>query len=80
MKNKKSKRLIILIFVVLLTAASITAAIAVDYLAKEDNEMRTNSLSYVYDENVYIPEPMDKSVEVPDDVYWEPKLGCYVSD
>lgn len=42
-------------------------------------ENRKNTLSYVYDESVNIPEPKDAK-NVPSYVKWEPKLGIYIRE
>ncbi len=81
MRNKNSKKLVILIVIMLFTVFSIVTAIAVglDNTTKKNNDEQTNSLAYIYDESVNILEPIDKAAEIPENIYWEPMLGCYVS-
>ena len=74
------KKRIILIIVVTLTAISFTVALAAGYFSKKEKVIKENSLTYIYDEGVYIPEPENKDIVIPDDVYWEPMIGCYVSN
>lgn len=78
MERKHKKRLIIIIAVVI-TLSLVTVAIALGNTDKDD-VIKINSVSYIYDDTAYIPEPTDSSVEVPDDVYWEPMIGAYVSN
>lgn len=50
--------------------------------AKKDTQNsinHTNSISYIYDESVYIPEP-PRTREVPSYQIWEPMLGAYISE
>lgn len=74
------KRLIVLLIVSIVTIISVSAAVAVSNHRETDEVKQTNSLAFIYDEGVYIPEPDNKDIEVPNDVYWEPMIGCYVSD
>lgn len=80
MDRKHKKRLIIIIIIaVIITLSLVIVAITLGN-TNNDDVIKTNSVSYIYDDTAYIPEPTDSSVEVPDDVYWEPMIGAYVSN
>lgn len=77
--SKKNISIILSIFTVFLCIATAVFILAennkVSYASDEQN---VNTLDYVADESVYIPEPEENIGKAPDHTRWEPMLGIYV--